>query len=90
LSNYLEYQMRSASYNPMAWDSNTNGVSDAYEDYSGDGLANLLKPVFNGNMMTNNPAWKLDADGDGLPEAYEDMAGSGALGLPSYSKNPTP
>lgn len=90
LSNYQEFLMRSAHYNPTVWDSNTNGVSDAYEDYSGDGLANLMKAYFGGNMMTNNPAWKLDADGDGLPDLYETMAGSGGSGLPGYSKNPIP
>jgi len=89
LSNYQEFQMRSAHYNPTLWDSNGNGVSDAYEDYSGDGLANFMEPFFGGNMMTNSPGWKLDADGDGLPDLYETMAGSGALGLPAYSKNPT-
>jgi hypothetical protein len=89
LSNYQEFQMRSAGYNPTVWDSNTNGVSDAYEDYSGDGLANFMEPYFGGNMMTSNPTWKVDVDGDGLPDLYETMAGSGALGLPAYSKNPT-
>jgi hypothetical protein len=90
LSNYQEFQMRSAGYNPTVWDSNTNGVSDAYEDYSGDGLANFMEPYFGGNMMTNSPGWKLDADGDGLPDLYETMAGSGGSGLPAYSKNPVP
>ena len=90
LSNYQEFLMRSAGYNPTVWDSNTNGVSDAYEDYSGDGLANFVEPFFGGNMMTNNPGWKLDTDGDGLPDLYETMAGAGALGLPAYSKNPVP
>ena len=46
LSNYQEFQMRSAGYNPTVWDSNTNAVSDAYEDYSGDGLANFMEAVF--------------------------------------------
>ena len=90
LSNYQEFQMRSAGYNPTVWDSNTNGVSDAYEDYSGDGLANFMEPYFGGNMMTSNPTWKVDVDGDGLPDLYETMAGSGGSGLPGYSKNPIP
>ena len=90
LSNYQEFLMRAARYNPTVWDSNTNSVSDAYEDYSGDGLANFMEAAFGGNMMTNNPNWKLDTDGDGLSDLYETMAGSGALGLPGYSKNPTP
>ena len=90
LSNYQEFLMRVAGYNPTVWDSNTNNVSDAYEDYSGDGLANFMEPFFGGNMMTNSPGWKLDADGDGLPDLYETMAGSGALELPPYSKNPLP
>jgi hypothetical protein len=90
LTTIQEWQMRSAGYSPTLWDSNTNGVSDGYEDYSGDGLANLMESAFGGNMMTNNPAWKADSDGDGLPDLYETMAGSGALGLPPYSKNPIP
>ena len=76
LSNYQEFQMRSAGYNPTVWDSNTNGVSDGYEDYSGDGLANLMEAAFGGsNMLTSNPGWKKDTDGDGLPDSYETMIG---------------
>jgi hypothetical protein len=88
LSNFQEFLMRSAGYNPTVWDSNTNGVSDAYEDYSGDGLANFMEPFFGLNFMNNNPSWESDTTGDGLPDAYRTMAGSGALGLPAYSKNP--
>ncbi|MGH7952437.1 MAG: hypothetical protein ACREFE_11040 [Limisphaerales bacterium] len=94
LTTFQEWQMRSAGYNPAQWDSNTNDVSDGYEDYSGDGLANLVEAAFGGNMMTNNPAWKADSDGDGLPDLYETMVGLNpnsaepAPGLPSYSKNP--
>jgi hypothetical protein len=90
LTTMQEWQMRTAGYNPAVFDSNTNGVGDAYEDYSGDGLANFMEAYFGGNMMTSNPTWKVDADGDGLPDLYETMAGSGALGLPGYSKNPIP
>ena len=97
LSNYQEFQMRSAGYNPTVWDSNTNGVSDGYEDYSGDGLANLMEAAFGGsNMLTSNPGWKKDTDGDGLPDSYETMIGlnpnsaEAAPGLPNYSKNPIP
>ena len=91
LSNYQEFLMRSAGYSPVQWNSFTNSVvGDGYQDYSGDGLANLMEAFFGGNMMTNNPGWKLDVDGDGLPDLYETMAGSGALGLPTYSKNPVP
>jgi hypothetical protein len=94
LTTYQEFQMRSAGYNPTLWDSNTNGVSDAYEDYSGDGLANFVEAAFGGNIMTNNPAWKADSDSDGLPDLYETMVGlnpnsaEAAPTLPSYSKNP--
>jgi hypothetical protein len=88
LSNLQEYNMRSAGYNPTLWDSYGNGVSDAYEDYSGDGLANFMEPCFWLIFMYNNPSWKSDTTGDGLPDAYQVMAGSGALGLPAYSKNP--
>jgi len=90
LTTLQEYNMRAASYNPTLWDSNTNAVSDAYEDYSGDGLANFMEPYFGLNFMNNNPTWETDTSGDGLPDAYQTMAGSGALGLPSYSKIPTP
>jgi hypothetical protein len=90
LTTMQEWQMRTAGYNPAVFDSNTNGVGDAYEDYSGDGLANFMEAYFGGNMMTSNPTWKVDADGDGLPDLYEALAGSGALGLPGYSKNPVP
>jgi hypothetical protein len=94
LSNYQEFLMRSAGYNPTVWDSNTNGVSDGYEDYSGDGLANLMEAFFGGNMMTNNPAWKANTSGDGLSDEYKTLVGLNpssaqpAPGLPSYSKNP--
>ncbi|MGA2280998.1 MAG: hypothetical protein ABSG80_11930 [Verrucomicrobiota bacterium] len=90
LTTIQEWQMRTAGYNPAVFDSNTNGVGDAYEDYSGDGLANFMEPYFGGTMMTSSPTWKMDADGDGLPELYETMAGSGGSGLPAYSKNPVP
>jgi len=90
LTTIQEWQMRSAGYNPAVFDSNANGVGDAYEDYSGDGLANFMESLFGGSMMSNNLTWKADVDGDGLPDLYEIMASSGALGLPSYSKNPVP
>jgi hypothetical protein len=91
LTTFQEWQMRSAGYNPVNWNSFTNSVvGDGYQDYSGDGLANLMEAAFGGNLLTNNPAWKADADGDGLPDLYETMAGSGAVGLPAYSKNPIP
>jgi hypothetical protein len=88
LTTLQEYQMRAASYNPTRWDSNTNLVSDAYEDYSGDGLANFMEQYFGLNFMNNNPTWETDTSGDGLPDAYQAMAGSGASGLPAYSKDP--
>jgi hypothetical protein len=94
LSNYQEFLMRSEHYNPLVWDSNTNGVSDGYEDYSGDGLANFMEAFFGGNMMTNNPAWKANTSGDGLSDEYKTLVGLNpssaqpAPGLPSYSKNP--
>jgi len=94
LSNYQEFLMRAAHYNPTVWDSNTNGVSDAYEDFSGDGLANFMEPFFGGNMMTNNPAWKANTSGDGLSDEYKTLVGLNpgsaqpAPGLPAYSKIP--
>ena len=95
LSNYQEYQMYSQGYNPVKWDSNTNSVvGDGYQDYSGDGLANLMAASFGGNMLTNNPAWKVNGSGDGLPDEYKTMVGLNpssaqpAPGLPAYSKNP--
>ena len=75
LTNQQEYQ---GGYNPTQWDTNGNGVSDGYEDYDGDGLANLMEGLFgtnpwsfdnvNGNGIAD---WKEDSDGDGLPDAYE-------------------
>lgn len=96
LSNYQEYQMWSAGYNPMAWDSNGNGVSDGCEDYSGDGLANLMKPAFGGSLMVKNTAWRTDGDDDGLPDLYEPLIGlspssaEAAPVLPTINKNPIP
>jgi len=96
LSNYQEYQMYSAGYNPTVWDSNTNNVSDGYEDYSGDGLANLMEASFGGNMLTNNSAWRANTSGDGLSDEYKTLVGLSpgsaqpAPGLPAYSKNPIP
>lgn len=95
LSNYQEYLMYSEGYSPVKWDSNTNSVvGDGYQDYSGDGLANLMEAPFGGNMLTNNPAWKVNTSGDGLPDEYKTLVGLNpnsaqpAPGLPSYSKNP--
>lgn len=97
LSNYQEYQMYSEGYNPVKWDSDTNSVvGDGYQDYSGDGLANLLEASFGGNMLTNNLTWKVNTSGDGLPDEYKTMVGLStnsvvpAPGLPAYSKNPIP
>jgi hypothetical protein len=96
LSNYQEYQMWPAGYNPMAWDSNGNGVSDGSEDYSGDGLANLMKPAFGGSLMVKDTTWRTDADNDGLPDLYEPMLGlspssaEAAPVLPTINKNPLP
>jgi hypothetical protein len=87
--------MYSGGYSPVKWDSNTNSVvGDGYQDYSGDGLANLMEASFGGNMLTNNPAWKVNTAGDGLPDLYKTMVGLSpnsaepAPGLPAYSMNP--
>jgi hypothetical protein len=96
LTTFQEWQMRSKGYNPVLWDSNTNSVvGDGYQDYSGDGLANLMEPAFGGNMLISNPTWKVDSDGDGLPDLYKTMVGVSTSspptpGLPTYSKNPVP
>ena len=72
LNNYTEFQMYSQGYSPVKWDSFTNSVvGDGYQDYSGDGLANLMETSFGGNMFTNNPAWKANSSGDGLPDEYK-------------------
>jgi hypothetical protein len=94
LSNYQEFQMYSQGYSPVKWDSSTNSVvGDGYQDFSGDGLANLMEASFGGSLLVNNPAWKVNASGDGFPDEYKTMAGlsSGSVptpSLPSYSKNP--
>jgi len=94
LNNYTEFQMYSQGYSPVKWDSSTNSVvGDGYQDFSGDGLANLMEASFGGNMFTNNPAWKANSSGDGFPDEYKTLVGlpssaTPAPGLPTYSKNP--
>ncbi len=95
LNNYQEFQMYSQGYSPVKWDSSTNSVvGDGYQDYSGDGLANLMEVSFGGNMLTNNLTWKANTSGDGLPDEYKTLVGLSpssaqpAPGLPAYSKNP--
>ena len=89
--------MYSGGYNPVKWNSSTNSVvGDGYQNYSGDGLANLMQASFGGNEFSNNPTWKVDTDGDGLPNEYKAMVGVStnspppAPGLPTYSQNPIP
>jgi hypothetical protein len=95
LSTFQEWLMRSEGYNPINWNSFTNSpIGDGYQNYSGDGLANLLQADFGGNMLTNNPTWKENISGDGLSDEYKTMIGltpstpTSVLGLPSYSMNP--
>lgn len=95
LTTYQEWLLRSEGYNPVQWDSYTNSiVGDGYQDFSGDGLANLMATSFGGNIMTNNTSWKANTTGDGFPDLYKTMVGlntnsaAPVLGLPSYSKNP--
>jgi hypothetical protein len=97
LTTFQEWLMNSQGYNPVKWNSFTNSVvGDGYQNYSGDGLANLMQASFGGNMLTNNPTWKVDTDGDGLPNEYKVMVGvstnspPSAPGLPNYSPNPVP
>ena len=97
LTTFQEWLMRSENYSPVQWNSFTNSVvGDGYQNYSGDGLANLMQASFGGNMLTNNPTWKVDTDGDGLPDEYKAMVGVStnsappAPGLPAYSQNPVP
>jgi hypothetical protein len=97
LTTFQEWLMNAQGYNPVKWNSFTNSVvGDGYQNYSGDGLANLMQASFGGNMLTNTPTWKVDTDGDGLPNEYKVMVGvstnspPSAPGLPSYSQNPVP
>jgi hypothetical protein len=95
LTTFQEWLMYPGSYNPVKWNSFSNSVvGDGYQNYSGDGLANLMQASFGGNMLTNNPAWKMNKAGDGFPDEYKAMVGlstnspASAPGLPSYSMNP--
>jgi hypothetical protein len=95
LSNYQEFQMYPEGYSPVKWDSSTNSiVGDGYQDYDGDGLANLMEATFGGNMLTNSVTWKVNTSGDGFPDEYKTLVGLNpssaqpAPGLPAYSKNP--
>jgi len=98
LTTYQEWLMNSGGYNPTKLITfSSSGVGDGYQNYSGDGLANLMQSAFGGNMLTNNPTWKLDTDGDGLPNEYKAMVGlstntaPSAPGLPNnYPLNPVP
>lgn len=92
LSNYQEFQMFAAGYSPILWDSNTNGIGDGFEDYDGDGLANIMEAGFDCDVLSINSNWSLDTNNDGVPDAYETMVGSAAAApsLPAYSKNPLP
>jgi len=98
LTTYQEWLMNSQGYNPVQWHSFTNNVvGDGYQNYSGDGLPNLMQASFGGNMLTNNLTWKVNVSGDGLSDEYKTLAGlntntaSTVTGLPtSYSQNPVP
>lgn len=97
LTTYQEWEMRSQGYNPANWNSFTNSVvGDGYQNYSGDGLANDLQASFGGNLLTNNPTWKVNTAGDAFPDEYKVMVGlstntiAPTPGLPSYSPNPIP
>ena len=97
LTTFQEWQMRSQGYDPAQWDSSTNSVvGDGYQNYSGDGLANLMHASFGGNMFTNNPTWKVNVAGDGFPDEYKTLVGLSTNsvvpvpGLPAYSMNPIP
>jgi len=94
LSTFQEWLMRSQGYNPVNWNSFTNSpVGDGYQNYSGDGLANLMQVSFGGNMLTNNQTWKENVSGDGFSDEYKTLVGLPntavpAPGLPPYSMNP--
>jgi hypothetical protein len=94
LTTYQEWEMRSQGYNPANWNSFTNSAAgDGYQDYSGDGLANLMEASFGGNMFSNNPSWQVNTSGDGFPDEYKGMVGLPnttvpAPSLPAYSMNP--
>jgi hypothetical protein len=98
LTTFQEWLMNSENYNPVKWNSFTNSVvGDGYQNYSGDGLANLMQASFGGNMLTNNVTWRINTSGDGLSDEYKTMAGLStnsavaSPGLPTgYSLNPIP
>ena len=98
LTTFQEWLMNSENYNPVKWNSFTNSVvGDGYQNYSGDGLANLMQASFGGNMLTNNLTWQVNVSGDGFSDEYKTMVGlntnsaAPALGLPTtYPINPVP
>ena len=91
VSDSVEFLGGSDPTNPYS----KNGVPDGYQDYDGDGLANLMEAAFGCNPLTAESGWKTDRDGDGLPDSYETMLGmdpatpSVAPTIPSnYDKTP--
>ena len=97
LTTYQEWLMNSQGYNPVKWNSFTNSVvGDGFQNYSGDGLPNLMQASFGGNMLTNNVTWKVNISGDGLSDEYKTLvnlntnSAATVTGLPAYSQNPVP
>lgn len=70
LLNIFELNMFDGLINPMAYDSDNNGISDADEDYDNDTLTNLEE-----QQLGTNPIMQ-DTDGDGLRDDSEVRLGS--------------
>jgi hypothetical protein len=76
-------------YNPTKADTDGNGIPDGYEDKDGDGLANLMEPVFTGDPVVSNTNWRQDTDGAGIPDSISATADAPPF-VTTFDKCPLP
>jgi len=84
---------------PLKWDTNSNGVSDAFDDQAGDALENIFevdKAVDAGGILYTNPNWGItdprdaDTDCDHLKDGWEADPSTAPSGKTSgIASNPT-